>query len=419
MALFKIAIAVLAALSAVEGLAFTKRQDLSFDYDGEKVRGVNLGGWFVLESWITPSLFNEWANNEEAVDEYTFCQVLGPQEAYNRLSAHWNTWITEADFQEIASIGLNHVRIPIGYWAINAQAGDPYVQGQLPILDQAIVWARNAGLKVIIDLHGAPGSQNGFDNSGRRGPIEWQSGTNNVAQTLVAIKMLNDRYAGDSDVVPGFELVNEPLGPELDMDAVKQFYWDGYGNLRINEPFPAVMIHDAFEDIVSFWNSFMDIASGAYNVILDTHIYQVFNDAQVALTPAEHIAQACSWCPKVAQTDKWLIVGEWTGAQTDCARWLNGLGLGARYDGTFDGGPWYGNCENKSQGTVDDMLPVDKTNIRMFIEAQLDAYECHSGWIFWTWKTEAAPEWDMQGLAAAGLFPVPPIARQYPHQCGF
>lgn len=28
------------------------------------------------------------------------------------------TWITEADFATIASYGLNHVRIPIGYWSV-------------------------------------------------------------------------------------------------------------------------------------------------------------------------------------------------------------------------------------------------------------------------------------------------------------
>lgn len=49
---------------------------------------------------------------------------------------------------------MNHVRIPIGYWAVMPQAGEPYVQGQLEVLDQAIVWARDAGLKVIVDLHG-------------------------------------------------------------------------------------------------------------------------------------------------------------------------------------------------------------------------------------------------------------------------
>ncbi len=88
------------------------------------------------------------------VDEYTYTQTLGKAEASSRLNTHWNTWITQDDFNQIAAAGLNHVRIPIGYWAINPLPGDPYVQGQLPVLDQAIQWARSAGLKVMIDLHG-------------------------------------------------------------------------------------------------------------------------------------------------------------------------------------------------------------------------------------------------------------------------
>jgi glucan 1,3-beta-glucosidase len=69
--------------------------------------------------------------------------------------------------------GLNHVRIPIGYWAYDISAGEPYHQGQAQYLDNAIGWARNHGLKVLIDLHGAPGSQNGYDNSGHRGSATW------------------------------------------------------------------------------------------------------------------------------------------------------------------------------------------------------------------------------------------------------
>lgn len=88
------------------------------------------------------------------MDEYTYTQALGSAEASSRLNNHWNTWITQDDINEIAKDGLNHVRIPVGYWAINPQPGEPYVQGQLPYLDKAIQWARAAGIKVMLDLHG-------------------------------------------------------------------------------------------------------------------------------------------------------------------------------------------------------------------------------------------------------------------------
>jgi glucan 1,3-beta-glucosidase len=121
-----------------------------FNYNGEKVRGVNLGGWFVLEPWITPSMFE----GNGAVDEYTLTQELGKDAAKSKLSSHWNSWITQDDFNQIAKAGLNHVRIPIGYWSIVPIDGEPYVQGAYDKLGQALDWAQSAGLKVLIDLHG-------------------------------------------------------------------------------------------------------------------------------------------------------------------------------------------------------------------------------------------------------------------------
>lgn len=54
---------------------------------------------------------------------------------------------------------LNHVRIPIGYWAFDISGDEPYHQGQYSYLLKAVQWARNHGVKVLVDLHGAPGSQ--------------------------------------------------------------------------------------------------------------------------------------------------------------------------------------------------------------------------------------------------------------------
>jgi glucan 1,3-beta-glucosidase len=47
---------------------------------------------------------------------------------------------------------LNHIRIPIGFWAWDVSGGEPYIQGQLPYLDQAVGWAANYGLHVVVDL---------------------------------------------------------------------------------------------------------------------------------------------------------------------------------------------------------------------------------------------------------------------------
>ena len=202
------------------------------------------------------------------------------------------------------------------------------------------------------------------------------------------------------------------------MTILKQFYYDGVGTVRrIHHNMP-VTIHDAYKDIVSYWNGFMNSQSGVKNIILDTHVYQIFTEDLIALKPCNHVQTACNMTSRLNTTDKWTIVGEWTGAQTDCAKWLNGLGKGARYDGSLSGSSgYYGDCQAKYQGTVDNLLDVDKTNLEYYIEAQMDAYEAHTGWIFWAWKTESAPEWHFQNLTRAGLIPQPLTSRKHPGQC--
>jgi aryl-phospho-beta-D-glucosidase BglC (GH1 family) len=57
-----------------------------------------------LQPWITPSLFDNTGNNN-IVDEWTFGQLQDRNTAQHKLKAHWDTWITEADFAAIAAAG--------------------------------------------------------------------------------------------------------------------------------------------------------------------------------------------------------------------------------------------------------------------------------------------------------------------------
>jgi glucan 1,3-beta-glucosidase len=121
----------------------------NFDYNNQKVRGVNLGGWLVLEvcaildicgcailmlaasrgsrpaclkplgtlpsstsAWSSPVLC-ERMKSHIATHRYTFGKYQSKSQAQSALKAHWDSWITESDFAAIAAAGLNHVRLPV------------------------------------------------------------------------------------------------------------------------------------------------------------------------------------------------------------------------------------------------------------------------------------------------------------------
>lgn len=85
---------------------------LAWPYDSQSVRGVNLGGWLILEKWMTPAVFDGLPSHVN--DEYALTQYLGYSEAERRLKAHWESWVTEADIIQMKNNGINHVRIPVG-----------------------------------------------------------------------------------------------------------------------------------------------------------------------------------------------------------------------------------------------------------------------------------------------------------------
>ncbi|GMF62635.1 unnamed protein product [[Candida] boidinii] len=229
--------------------------------------------------------------------------------------------------------GLNMVRIPIGYWAFKKLDSDPYVQGQEAYLDQALAWCKKYGLKAWIDLHGAPGSQNGFDNSGLRDTYEWQAVDGNVQLTLDVLDYISSKYSAEDyvDTVIGIELLNEPLGPILDQTQLTNFYNNGYQTVRKYGDVP-VIFHDAFFQTPGYWDNVLNnqFDSSVWDTVIDHHHYQVFSTGELQRDITAHVAASCQWGKDSAYEYHWAINGEWSAALTDCATWLNGVGRGSR-----------------------------------------------------------------------------------------
>jgi glucan 1,3-beta-glucosidase len=136
--------------------------------------------------------------------------------------------------------GKSNVRIPLGYWSVPITSKDtkystdpsPFIQGAWPYLLQSLQWARDNHIYVIIDLHGAPGSQNGFDNSGQRtANPQWATNADNIGRTIDIIQFVARQTSG---LISILEFLNEPAGfIGSQFDAVLQQYWrDSYQTVR-------------------------------------------------------------------------------------------------------------------------------------------------------------------------------------------
>ena len=146
-------------------------------------------------------------------------------------------------------------RIPLGYWSVPITSSDtngstatsPYTPGAWPYLLQSLQWAKTHSLYVILDIHGAPGSQNGYDNSGQRTDNpQWANNPANVSRTVDTIRYIVKNIGDMIDVI---ELLNEPaafLGGNFPQ-VLRQFWSDGYTAVRqASGTGIQVMIEDAF-----------------------------------------------------------------------------------------------------------------------------------------------------------------------------
>ncbi|MDD5273400.1 MAG: glycoside hydrolase family 5 protein [Methylovulum sp.] len=360
---------------------------------GKKLRGVNLGSWLVIEKWMVPSLFE----GLQATDETSYCVELGDK-AEQTLARHWQTFITRDDFAWIAARGLNAVRIPVGHWIFGPDYpyhpayGDiryPFVQGGLVILDNAFAWAEALGLNIILDLHAAPGCQNGFDNGGIKDVCEWHTQTAYIDHSLSVLERLAERYH-HSPALHGIEVLNEPRW-DIPTDLLKQYTTDAYQRIRKYCPAEAVAVvfHDGFRSY-SEYSGFMDEPAFS-NVIFDIHRYQCFVREDIDLDVQGHIEKSVvEWNNEADAINRdrgvRTIVGEWS------------LGIDLRVVSLWASGPF-----NHALEGLDDF----QTDVayRAHAGAQLITFEKYLGWFFWSYKTETTPAWCFREAVARGWLP--------------
>ncbi|WFD32612.1 glucan 1,3-beta-glucosidase [Malassezia sp. CBS 17886] len=387
-----------------------------FPYGEKKVRGVGIGGWLVIEDFITPSIYEE-ADDNRVIDEWSFGKYTPQKKAERIMRDHIDSFITEDDFKEIADLGLNHVRVPFPYWGIKTYPGDPYIKvNQYAKLKEAAQWADNHGLKMMIELHTVPGGANPYDHGGHTNHSNWLDSDRDQGRTLDILGELASEFSKSKySAVTAISLVNEPVG---DRGEIFDFYKKGYHAVRDSEKSGTdllVVIGDAFQNPAEndYWhNKFQP--PNYQGVMVDTHIYRLFDPDSIALTQDQRISYYCSMKSGIASANGhlWELVGEWSPTFTDCAPHLNGRFQGSRYAGTFPGSTRRGSCDSKT-GNANSFSDGYKALLKRNWEVQADVYEAGVGWIMWTWKTQhhTADDWSYRAGVANGWIPRDPTDR--------
>ena len=204
---------------------------------------------------------------------------------------------------------------------------------------RGIEYARKYGLRVNLDLHALPGSQNGWSHSGRQGSIGWLNGTDgatNAQRSLDIHTQLTTFFAQPryKNIITIYGVANEPKMTELSVSAVNEWTTKA----------AAIVRKSGMKDVlIAFGDGFLGLEKwqgqlqGIEGLILDAHEYVIFDPHQIALSHNDKIDYACKgWSGQMSiSTDTSTgfgptLCGEWSQADTDCATYLNNVGVGTR-----------------------------------------------------------------------------------------
>lgn len=191
------------------------------------LRGVNLGGWFVMEKWMCP------LDSGSLPDTYSVIQKLdsrfGVAAEQSMITQYQQHWITTTDLNNIKNAGFNVVRVPVWwgqFYPLNNISNSGWRTDAFTELDWLVNNAASRGLYVVIDMHGVVGGQSASDDTGQANVNQYWTNGNDQGNTAYMWWQIANHYNGNPTIA-GYDLLNEPVGAPSNsavINALKGLY---------------------------------------------------------------------------------------------------------------------------------------------------------------------------------------------------
>jgi hypothetical protein len=224
MRLIKI-ILILSGLSFSQGFLHTAGKEI-VEGNGEPIllRGFGLGGWLVPEGYM---LINRaWIEGFESPTqiENHVVDLIGEEKSNMFWDEYRKNFVSRADIDQIAEWGFNHIRLPFHYKQFHTEDGSTPIGYE--IVDTLLSWCEPYNMYVILDMHCAPGAQNGGPISDSDGIARLWLEEDKKELTIQIWREIADYYS-DNTLIGGYDLINEPVLPGgVSLTEFKQLYID-------------------------------------------------------------------------------------------------------------------------------------------------------------------------------------------------
>ncbi len=210
---------------------------------GEEVilKGFNAGGYLVIEHWMCA--FTPFSPNpDETGDRFDhetvtniFTKRFGKERTVELWSHYRDCFWTNNDYLNAKEMGVNSIRLPFSYMSLDPEYNNVYeIEGKkynFEILDNFIKNCADQGIYVILDMHGAYGTQNGQDHSGTElgtaEEVDFYTNLEKQEKTIDLWVEITKRYK-DNPAIACFDLLNEP-GEKANQTG--EIHWEFYDKL--------------------------------------------------------------------------------------------------------------------------------------------------------------------------------------------
>ncbi len=188
-----------------------------------------------------------------------------------------DNYITELDVQRVAELGLNLIRVPIWYEALETdeEGENAFKPDGWERLDRLVGWARKHRVYLMLDMHGTPGGQSTSWHQGlENGGFLWTN-QDCIDKTTRLWKAIATYFA-DEPHIAILNLMNEPMASP-NVETYASVHNGIYQAIREVDSNHIIMIEEGYKSLSSLRSP---KEMGWQNAMFSLHLYPGGDTAQ-------------------------------------------------------------------------------------------------------------------------------------------